>query len=270
MNTEGPAGHRVQCGCASAARLIADGVFVRGRVPEPSRPSAVRLRLDQRRHVLGIKVVPVAAAVTRPQVKILQLDGAGRGRKRARVNRSVLRGQHGIGGAGHERRRRGVALSSAQVERRHEALQQDLLERIVQAVAIEVLRRRHRRTHQEQDNGQAASHALLYQSLAMLEPSPFLITASRQRPLLCRHDSIRYVHRLLAAMLMARTALAADISGNYIAEVTTSPTAEKQYARVDLKVDGTTVSGVWGDRAVTGSLTGRQPDAHDWRDRPVR
>jgi amidase len=61
---------------------------------------------------------------------------------------------------------------------------------------------------------------------------------------------------LCASLLMARTALAADISGNYIAQVTTSPTAEKQYARVMLKVDGTTVSGTWGDRKLTGTLTG--------------
>lgn len=57
-------------------------------------------------------------------------------------------------------------------------------------------------------------------------------------------------------LLMARPALAADISGNYIAQVTTSPTAEKQYARVTLKVDGTTVSGLWGDRKATGTLAG--------------
>ena len=57
-------------------------------------------------------------------------------------------------------------------------------------------------------------------------------------------------------LLAARPTLAADISGNYIAQVTTSPTAEKQYARVTLKVDGTAISGVWGDRKLTGSLTG--------------
>lgn len=61
---------------------------------------------------------------------------------------------------------------------------------------------------------------------------------------------------ICALLLVARTALAAGLSGNYIAEVSTGPTAEKQYARVTVKVDGTTVSGVWGDRAITGSLTG--------------
>ena len=61
---------------------------------------------------------------------------------------------------------------------------------------------------------------------------------------------------LCALLLTARTTLAAGLSGNYIAEVTTGPTAEKQYARVTVKVDGATVSGVWGDRAITGSLMG--------------
>ena len=61
---------------------------------------------------------------------------------------------------------------------------------------------------------------------------------------------------LCGILVTAHPALAADISGNYIAQVTTSPTAEKQYARVTLKVDGTAVSGVWGGRKVAGSLTG--------------
>ena len=61
---------------------------------------------------------------------------------------------------------------------------------------------------------------------------------------------------LCGILLMARPALAADISGNYIAQVTTSPTAEKQYARVTLKADGNTVTGTWGDRKVAGSLAG--------------
>ena len=61
---------------------------------------------------------------------------------------------------------------------------------------------------------------------------------------------------LCGVLLMPHTALAADLSGNYIAQVTTSPTAEKQFARVTLKVDGTTVSGLWGDRKLTGTLAG--------------
>ena len=61
---------------------------------------------------------------------------------------------------------------------------------------------------------------------------------------------------MCGVLLMARTTLAAGLSGSYIAEVTTAPTAEKQFARVTLKVDGATVSGAWGDRTIGGSLTG--------------
>ena len=61
---------------------------------------------------------------------------------------------------------------------------------------------------------------------------------------------------LCALLLGTRTALAAELSGNYIAEMTAGPTAEKVYARVTIKVDGTIVSGLWGDRTITGSLTG--------------
>jgi amidase len=61
---------------------------------------------------------------------------------------------------------------------------------------------------------------------------------------------------LCAALLVARVTFAAGLAGTYVAEMTTAPTAEKQYARVTLKVDGTAVSGVWGDRAISGSLNG--------------
>lgn len=61
---------------------------------------------------------------------------------------------------------------------------------------------------------------------------------------------------ICAVLLMARTALAAGFSGAYIAEVSTGPTAEKQYARVTVKVEGTAISGMWGDRSITGSLNG--------------
>ncbi|MEP6783493.1 MAG: hypothetical protein ABI983_07465, partial [Acidobacteriota bacterium] len=60
----------------------------------------------------------------------------------------------------------------------------------------------------------------------------------------------------LALAFVSGPAFAAGLSGNYIAEFTTGATAEKQYARVSVKVDGTGVSGVWGDRAISGSLTG--------------
>jgi amidase len=61
---------------------------------------------------------------------------------------------------------------------------------------------------------------------------------------------------LCAALLLPRTTLAATLSGSYIAEVSTGPTAEKQYARVALKTEGTAVGGTWGDREIKGSLTG--------------
>jgi amidase len=62
------------------------------------------------------------------------------------------------------------------------------------------------------------------------------------------------------AMLVASPSFAADLSGNYIAQITTTPQAEPQYARVSLKVEGTTVSGTWGDRKVSGSLTASKVD----------
>ena len=61
---------------------------------------------------------------------------------------------------------------------------------------------------------------------------------------------------LCAVLLPARTTFAAGLSGAFVAEITTTPTAEKQYARVTLNTVGTTISGTWGDRAITGSLNG--------------
>src|SRR6476659_2623936 len=58
------------------------------------------------------------------------------------------------------------------------------------------------------------------------------------------------------ALLLARTTFAAGLSGAFVAEITTGPTAEQQYARVPLNTVGTTISGTWGDRAITGSLNG--------------
>ena len=65
---------------------------------------------------------------------------------------------------------------------------------------------------------------------------------------------------LCCVILMAGAASAADLSGNYIAQVTTTPTAEPQYARVSLRVDGTTISGTWGDGKMSGALTGSKLD----------
>jgi amidase len=61
-------------------------------------------------------------------------------------------------------------------------------------------------------------------------------------------------------ILTAGVSSAAEISGNYIAQVTTTPTAEPQFARVSLQVDGATVSGVWDNRKVSGALTGSRID----------
>jgi hypothetical protein len=45
------------------------------------------------------------------------------------------------------------------------------------------------------------------------------------------------------AILLTRPIAAADLSGAYIAQVTTTPGAEPQFARVSLRIDGTTVTG---------------------------
>jgi amidase len=54
--------------------------------------------------------------------------------------------------------------------------------------------------------------------------------------------------------LVSTPASAAGPAGQYIAEVKTTATAEPQYARVTLEVSGTSVSGVWGDWRIAGSL----------------
>src|SRR5258708_2930812 len=59
-----------------------------------------------------------------------------------------------------------------------------------------------------------------------------------------------------AVLLIARASFAAGLSSNYIAQVITTRTAEPQFARVSLNVDGATLSGLWGDRRVSGTLTG--------------
>ena len=61
-------------------------------------------------------------------------------------------------------------------------------------------------------------------------------------------------------VLVASVAGAADLSGAYIAQVTTTPTVEPQYARVTLKVDGAAVTGTWGDRKLSGALNGNKVD----------
>ena len=61
-----------------------------------------------------------------------------------------------------------------------------------------------------------------------------------------------------SAVLMARASSAADLSGNYIALIASVPTAEPLYARVSLRVHGTSISGVWDHCKVSGVVTGNQ------------
>jgi amidase len=61
---------------------------------------------------------------------------------------------------------------------------------------------------------------------------------------------------LCFTFLIVRASAAADLSGNYIAQVTTTSTAEPQFARVSIKIDGAAISGVWGDYKISGTVTG--------------
>src|SRR5215472_16269124 len=56
-------------------------------------------------------------------------------------------------------------------------------------------------------------------------------------------------------LLLAQVASAAEVSGNYIAQVNRG-TAAPQYAWVSLKADGNKLTGVWGDYVVDGTVTG--------------
>jgi amidase len=58
---------------------------------------------------------------------------------------------------------------------------------------------------------------------------------------------------LFAVLVMSRLSVAADLSGNWIAQIGTQ--GEPQYARVSLQVDGTSVTGMWGDSKIDGTLT---------------
>jgi amidase len=55
------------------------------------------------------------------------------------------------------------------------------------------------------------------------------------------------------AILIARLSMAADLSGDWVARIAAQ--AEPQYTRVSLKVDGTAVSGMWGESKIDGTLT---------------
>lgn len=60
------------------------------------------------------------------------------------------------------------------------------------------------------------------------------------------------------ASVMAMSCMAADLSGNWIAQIATQ--GEPQYTRVSLKVDGNTLSGMWGESKIDGTLTGARLD----------
>src|SRR5580692_378270 len=57
---------------------------------------------------------------------------------------------------------------------------------------------------------------------------------------------------LFAVIAMNRLSTAADLSGNWIAQIATQ--GEPQYTRVSLQVNGTTVTGMWGGSEIDGTL----------------
>ena len=56
---------------------------------------------------------------------------------------------------------------------------------------------------------------------------------------------------------------AADLSGNYIAQITRG-TSVPQYARVTLKVEAGKVSGSWGEYAIDGTTSGAKKSPNSW------
>src|SRR5216110_3025607 len=63
---------------------------------------------------------------------------------------------------------------------------------------------------------------------------------------------------LIAVIVVSRPCVAADLSGNWIAQIAT--TFEPQYTRVSFEVKGTTVTGMWGDLKINGSFTADKLD----------
>jgi acetamidase/formamidase len=59
---------------------------------------------------------------------------------------------------------------------------------------------------------------------------------------------------------MSWMAAAADISGDWIAQILAQGQAEPQYARVSLKVEGSAVGGMWGELRIDGTLAGGKID----------
>ena len=75
----------------------------------------------------------------------------------------------------------------------------------------------------------------------------------------CARDTSGVVKGWVAAcslVLLAGTAAAAQSSGDYIAEVSTAPTAERQYARVSLVIEAGRIRGSWGERRIDGTVAG--------------
>ena len=145
-------GHSAQSRRTRASGVIAEGVFVRGGVPQSRCPGTIGQRFDQRRHVFGVEGVSTATAVAGPQMKILKFDATVRRRKRAAVDRAVP-GRHGwIRRARRKRGRQAITLAGADIERGDKAFKQCLLEGVFQAVVVEILRRGGRSPQHQQDD----------------------------------------------------------------------------------------------------------------------
>jgi amidase len=63
---------------------------------------------------------------------------------------------------------------------------------------------------------------------------------------------------LLVVVLMSIPCMAADLSGEWVAQIATP--VQPQYARVSLKVTGNAVSGTWGDAKIDGSFSAGKLD----------
>jgi len=63
---------------------------------------------------------------------------------------------------------------------------------------------------------------------------------------------------LAGALALTRLCVAADLSGNWIAQIATQ--GEPLYTRVSLKADGAKMSGTWGESKIDGTLTGTKLD----------
>lgn len=64
------------------------------------------------------------------------------------------------------------------------------------------------------------------------------------------------IHLLAALMLTVRVGVAADLSGNWTAQVTRF--GEPQYVRVTLSSDGGKLTGTWGKSTIEGAITGNR------------